>query len=203
MSKAFTDKEKEFVKERLKRKGSELFCFHGIKKTSIDEITKSAGIGRGTFYLFYPSKEEFFLELVEETETKIKEEFIMSISASIKSKEEALKDFIKEAFMVLEKNPLMKMIMNNRDEFEAFLQNIPPQKLSGFLKFDTQSVGEVLDTFVKRGIKINIDNEVFSGILRGVLLLSLHKDLIGETVFPDVIETLAGSVAETIVKQRG
>lgn len=41
-----------------------LFSRYGLKKTSIEEIAKSAGLGKGTVYLYFRSKEEIFEAVV-------------------------------------------------------------------------------------------------------------------------------------------
>ncbi len=42
-----------------------LFARYGLKKTSIDEIAQQAGLGKGTIYLYFKSKEELFAKIVE------------------------------------------------------------------------------------------------------------------------------------------
>ncbi|MBK6303399.1 MAG: helix-turn-helix transcriptional regulator [Arcobacter sp.] len=34
------------------------FCEKGIQQTSIDQIAKSAGVAKGTIYLYFKNKEE-------------------------------------------------------------------------------------------------------------------------------------------------
>ena len=50
----FSDSEKERIRQKLMREGERLFAAYGIKKVSIDEIVKAAGIAKGSFYTFYP-----------------------------------------------------------------------------------------------------------------------------------------------------
>ncbi len=45
--------------------------YHGTK---IVDIARAASVGVGTFYLYYPTKEALFLELVEETVARLKSE---------------------------------------------------------------------------------------------------------------------------------
>jgi AcrR family transcriptional regulator len=45
--------------------------YHGTK---IVDIARSAQVGVGTFYLYYPTKEALFLELVEDTVARLKNE---------------------------------------------------------------------------------------------------------------------------------
>ncbi len=44
---------------------AEIFARKGYRTTSITDIVEVAGIGRGTFYLYFESKREIFLELIE------------------------------------------------------------------------------------------------------------------------------------------
>lgn len=45
--------------------------YHGTK---VADIARAAGVGVGTFYLYYPTKEAIFLELVEDAVSRLKSE---------------------------------------------------------------------------------------------------------------------------------
>lgn len=47
--------------------------YHGAK---VADIAREAGVGVGTFYLYYPTKEAVFLELVEVAATQLKSQMI-------------------------------------------------------------------------------------------------------------------------------
>ena len=53
--------------------------YHGTK---IVDIARAASVGVGTFYLYYPTKEALFLELVEDTVARLKTE-LASVRTSI------------------------------------------------------------------------------------------------------------------------
>ena len=46
-------------------KAAEVFSRKGYRMASVSDIVEEAGIGRGTFYLYFDSKKEIFLELIE------------------------------------------------------------------------------------------------------------------------------------------
>ncbi|MCY8615781.1 TetR/AcrR family transcriptional regulator, partial [Bacillus haynesii] len=48
----FTEKEKEAIRSALVQSGRKLFAQLGLKKTSVGELTASAGIAQGSFYTF-------------------------------------------------------------------------------------------------------------------------------------------------------
>ncbi|WP_141734595.1 TetR/AcrR family transcriptional regulator [Oligoflexus tunisiensis] len=45
---------------RILEAAQTLFSRYGVRKTSIEEIAKSAGLGKGTVYLYFKSKDEIF-----------------------------------------------------------------------------------------------------------------------------------------------
>ncbi len=62
--KQYTNQEKEAQKEKLLNKGKELLSIYGVRKTSVEDITKAALMAKGTFYQYFESKEFFFFELI-------------------------------------------------------------------------------------------------------------------------------------------
>ncbi len=46
--------------------GRELFLAKGIAATSLEDITQQAGVSKGLFYLYFPSKEDLVLALQEQ-----------------------------------------------------------------------------------------------------------------------------------------
>jgi len=62
------DKQKAAVKSALIQAGEQLFETKGYLETTIEEITVTAGVARGTFYNYFQTKEDLALEMVYETE---------------------------------------------------------------------------------------------------------------------------------------
>ena len=60
---------------KITRSATELFRTKGYHATSIADIVKHAGIGRGTFYQYFPNKEELFLECADSIFQDIDREF--------------------------------------------------------------------------------------------------------------------------------
>ena len=64
MPRALTEKEKCRQCEKLLVKGKDVVLTHGIKKVSVDEITKAAGMAKGLFYQHFETKEEYLIRLI-------------------------------------------------------------------------------------------------------------------------------------------
>ena len=57
---AFTDYETEQLRKALLKETRRCAVTLGMKKTSVDQLTKAVGIAKGSFYKFYESKEMLF-----------------------------------------------------------------------------------------------------------------------------------------------
>lgn len=51
-----------------------VLAFKGYHDTKIADIARAANVGVGTFYLYYPTKQAIFLELVEDTVRRLRQE---------------------------------------------------------------------------------------------------------------------------------
>ncbi len=60
----FTEEEREDIKNRLLDVGFPLLQKYGVIHMSVPKITQAAGIGTGTFYRFFASKEDYILALI-------------------------------------------------------------------------------------------------------------------------------------------
>lgn len=59
------ESKKKEKRERLLKTGINLFSHKGFSMTTIDDITRQAGVAKGTFYLYFKDKRDFFNEIVQ------------------------------------------------------------------------------------------------------------------------------------------
>lgn len=64
MARSFSEREKEAIRKGLIVACQQSWAQYGYKKTSVDELCRQAGISKGAFYLFFPSKESLFCEVL-------------------------------------------------------------------------------------------------------------------------------------------
>lgn len=57
MPKCYSEQEREYTIKRLKEEAAACMGQFGIRCTTVDELVKRVNIPKGTFYLFYKSKE--------------------------------------------------------------------------------------------------------------------------------------------------
>ena len=66
MPKCYSDQEREYIKKRLKEEAAVCMGRFGIRRTTVDELVKRVNIPKGTFYLFYKSKELLLFDVIQE-----------------------------------------------------------------------------------------------------------------------------------------
>lgn len=69
------------VKETIIRKSINLFLANGFRGTSVKEITEAAGIGRGTLYWYFKSKDEILVSIFERFEQAFVEGLIKAVNS--------------------------------------------------------------------------------------------------------------------------
>ena len=68
------DRRRARTRAELLRAAKRLLASKGFHATKITDIAAAADVGTGTFYLYFPTKEALFSELVKETALRAKEE---------------------------------------------------------------------------------------------------------------------------------
>lgn len=73
------ERKKRIKKERILKAAIDHFTKHGFEQTSIDSITKSAGVAKGTFYNFFDQKEDVLLYFLDKEIAQSREEIERNI----------------------------------------------------------------------------------------------------------------------------
>lgn len=196
--KGFSEQEKVKIRQSLIEEGKRLFTQFGLKKTSVSELAKSAGIAPGSFYAFYQSKEELYFEIIEEEEEAIKKAFIGFEIPKGQEVKQALKGLLMDTFTMIEENPLFHQLYVEQS-YEALVRKLPEKKLEDHFQKDSAVLKQVTSRWKEEGILKDIDDEVLAGLFRGVFSMTLHKKEIGESVYPQTLELLIGWLIDGLI----
>jgi len=75
----------------------DIFCEKGYHKSTLSDISKAAGIGQGTLYYYFPTKEEIFWGVYELLMSHVEEQIRARIAA-IENQEDQLRELLKLLF---------------------------------------------------------------------------------------------------------
>jgi len=198
MPKAFSKHEKETIRAQLHEKAKKLFEKQGIKKTSIDELAQAAGISKGAFYLFYESKEELLMEILEELETDFRSR-IFDFSISPKSNaRQLLAKLFQDALLTWDEYPLLKNF--GMAEYEYLARKLPPQRVQAHAHRDHEFVDEFIKRIKREGIVVKASPRVISNLMKSLFFVSLHRDDLGPQAYVESMEILADLIARYIIE---
>jgi AcrR family transcriptional regulator len=200
MARAFNEHERQVIREKLIDKGRELFGTFGLKKTSIEDLVRAAGISKGSFYSFFDSKEELYLEIIESLEEEIRKQIIDKLSIKSPITKEALKSFILEGLRIMETDPLIRR-MYDQEEREQALRAIPQDRFAQHIRADEDWMLNFLSKWQEQGFLIDADPRAAAGVIRLIITSSLFKDSLGGENYPEAIDLLIDLVASGLVKK--
>lgn len=88
MPRPLTKQEKAVVIDNMYKNGLLLIRTKKLKNITVEDITTASGIAKGTFYVYYKTKEEFMYEIIKKFEIDLMDNIIVAASdnADLKSK---------------------------------------------------------------------------------------------------------------------
>ncbi len=197
MPKAFSEQEKDTIRLQMREKGKKLFEKHGLKKTSVDELTEAVGISKGAFYLFYESKEELFLEILEQFENEIQTQILEFTIAPKANAQKNVSEMLKGLLLTWDAYPLLKNF--SKTDFDYLVRKVPPERVMQHASNDEAFTTEFIKKIKREGINVKAPPRVVSNLIKSLFFMGLHRDDLGETAYQETISVLIDLVAGYIV----
>ena len=196
MPKSYSEQEKEYIRKRLKEEAAKCLAKYGVRRTTVDEIVKRVNIPKGTFYLFYKSKELLLFEVIQEQQENVNRELYQAISdiADTEFSAEKLTDVIFGFYKMTEEMQILKMLDVN--EVELLVRKLPREIVEEHFQDDTDTIEKM---FTLLPIKKEVDIKVVSAAFHAIYFATLHKAEIGEEEYDKALRILIyGTVTQFI-----
>lgn len=181
---AFTEQKNEMIRKDLLDEALHCAVTIGMRKTSVEQLTEAAGIAKGSFYKFFPSKELLFFAVLENihTETYAVAEKALQDNAELPPAKRAT-NIILAACKYLSDTKAMTFIENDA---EYLLRRIPADIKAIHYHDDEVHIRQILET---SGLVPKGGMELAAATIRGLILTVSHQSEIG-ALYPQVLETL-------------
>lgn len=147
---AYSEEDKEHIKNALVAVGLELMAKQGIQHTTVEQIYKKVGISRTFFYSFFPTKEDLIVETLYLQQPKIIEFVQKLMNDSALSWREAVKQFL-YACCYGEKNGIAVLTI---EEQQLLFKRLSEDSYQVFREKQRRLFGQILENF---GIKADTD----------------------------------------------
>ena len=193
MPRGFSEREKELIGRRLLEQGYKQFSAHGLKRTNVEELAAAAGISKGAFYKFYESKEALFMAVIEEAETRVRQEVLAAVDLPGPSPRARLFAVLKKAFHLFRTIPILQFFTGS--DYELLFRGLPAEGLQQHLAGDRAFIEELVTRCQDAGIPIRAEWEQIVGLLYPLVLATLHQADLGPSGFGGNIDLLLELVA--------
>ncbi|MBQ1734861.1 MAG: helix-turn-helix transcriptional regulator [Lachnospiraceae bacterium] len=206
MPKIYSETERTDIKDSLKREANILMIERGIKKTTVDELVKRAGIPKGTFYLFYPSKEMLLFECIQDFHNEADkiisdgmEQIIRKYKSRTKGKRfsneclDEITDVLMEAINITRGSCLK--IMLDPESMNLLISKLPEDVLK---KHGNDSKENILLEFF--GIKDKEKIQAISGSFTLILLGLIYSPVLGDELAEKSTRLLVRGVVNQMVE---
>jgi len=170
--------------------GKKIFSSKGFKDTNVSDITKMVGIGVGTFYNYYSSKEKLFIEIYLKENEELKREIMESVDTG-DDPVKVLKEVMAINFNGMNSNPILKE-WYNRDLFSKLEKEFYEQGgLKNIDEFMSSGTVELIKKWKAEGkIRNDLDDNMILAIFNSIPYIDIHKSEIGIQYFPQILEYL-------------
>ncbi|MGO1042898.1 TetR/AcrR family transcriptional regulator [Clostridioides difficile] len=186
MPKSYSDKEREFIVKRLKEEASLCIEQYGIRKTTVDELVRRVKIPKGTFYLFFQSKELLFFEVLRDIHDSIQNKILYELEKLDESVTyDQLTDIFMKFYKLVDDTSILNLLING--EFEILMRKLPDYIIEEHFKHDDFEISKII-SYIPNAKNKSVEN--FSGAFRAVFLTMLYKHEVGENCFDDALRLM-------------
>jgi AcrR family transcriptional regulator len=169
------------TRQRLLQSAEDVFADLGYHDASIVKITEAAGVGQGTFYLYFASKKEIFDELVRDLNTRVRHAMKEASSRGATRVEQELLGF-GAYFRFTAEHPALYRIIRQAEFVSPEMLRYHYEKLS-------EGYVEGLRDAIARGELGDIDPEVSAWALMAAgELLGMRYIFWGDGEIPENVE---------------
>lgn len=175
--------------------GTGLIRQYGMKRMSIEELTKKVGIAQGTFYNFFKSKEIFVCEIAgayqEEIDHQVEE--IVRMKGGLDR--EDVRAFYRKTFLE-DESSIFRFL--SREDIQTIVSRLP----TGYLSQISSGKEAIMKMALKvRGGRASYDIDLIFNWIQILNLVVENKDLLSGKAFEKTINQIIDHLLDEIFEQ--
>ena len=196
MPRAFTEEEKQKLRASLIKAGRKCFVKYGMKKTTVDDLAKTAGVARGSFYQFFKSKEALFLELFLQEIPALMTRLHNASFGTAGTTRDALVLLMRAMVHELETNEFARIILDDPEELEHFLSGLEYEAVLKHAAVAYSRIFEEVQRAQSEGEIISGDPQEVAFCLGTVKFLAVYREKMAPQLYESMIRLLPEVIAD-------
>lgn len=190
-----TDEQKERQRRLIVQKGRTLLLASGMRKVGVDDIARAAGLAKGTFYLYFESKEAFLFVLVKDLHERLLNQLEQKLlQRDARDRKERVRRFIRRLFEM----PEFLFFLKNHDELQRLLLAEQHDQVQALQRMEYETYARILKLMgistkkAKPGVVMNCVHAIFAGVYGNELMI--------DELIPEAIDVLIDGLVDYIFK---
>jgi AcrR family transcriptional regulator len=190
-----TRKSPEDRRRDLLEAAAKVLAERGVASTTVSDITEAAGVAKGTFYLYFDSKDHVIAALRERFVTELTEHAMPFVQRIGRDDWWSLADAVAE--------DMVDWTLAHRDSIAVLMQSYSPETYQQIVACDRNLI-----TFLAAGIQVGVDQGAFevadpelaaSFFYNGIIYTVCHQILLGGAVDRDRLVAAAKSFSRKLL----
>ena len=191
----FTDAHREQIRTRLLDEGEQRMLEAGITRMNLEQLARSAGIAKGTFYNFFKTKQHFVLAIIRRYQARRAQ----VLAEEGRQKRDSLTPYEAVELYLAVYDPRENPFFRMRDsDLDWIAQKIPPEELFD-AEMDLRCCRMILSCV--KGLRPDADPRIVSNFSRMVMFTLMQKNNVHREVLPVNIKMLVDLIADYITDQ--
>ena len=193
MALPFTEEQRSAIRQKLFESAQRHALSDGVQRTSLDTLTSEAGISKSSFYKFYESKEQLFIEVARHWESEIIGPAMRALTENRQgSDKERAAAFVYCAFERIHQLGIARFLKEDLPYLNGFM----PRELA--CTHILSSARSIFDTLRQAEVHFTAPDDIVLSVIQLMYLSILNIGDIGESFFP-ALHTLVQSACERLV----
>ncbi len=180
--------------ERILDAAAALLVRFGYRKTTIDDVAREAGVGKGTIYLHWQDKNELFRAAIKRASEQVTADTLRRLAADPEGGR--FHRLWSHGMLALLANPLMAALMRGRpDIFQGFISSVDAGTVNGLVGNSEEHVAQLQHAgLIRRDLPVPLITYLMGALKIGIIQTS---DLVGPERMPS-LEELAEALSDLI-----
>ena len=178
---ARTDLEKDLQRQKIITKANELVVSYGLRRVSVDDVVKAAGMAKGSFYKHFTSKEDLLMQLV----WNIYQSFIDQAKTIIEGSTAAdMRQNVGGFIRSILSDPDKVFFFDNHDELESLIAALDSEELQDFNAMEQQAFAGLITLAGKdvQSVKPGVVHNYIHAMYFAVSNDAVTPDYVHETI---------------------
>ena len=203
MPRAFTDTERDRIHRKLLAAGRSCFTRYGLKKTTIEDLVKLAGIAKSSFYLFFDSKEALYIELMMSEMPEMVQRLVDVSFGATDDTREALILLLRAIVHEIETNEFARIIFDDPRQIEQLSAAIDFEEIMKQWKTIFEPLSQAITEAQDQGKIIAGDPQKLIYSLGLIKLIPLSKDRLPKGLYDSILAFVPQVIADGLTCPAG